>query len=743
MITLRLNTAEGRLRVIVLLTSVASLMVVVLGVGVMEVSGWTGWLAGLTTAGVGVAVVLGWALQGWMTQPFRLLGEQVSDAVRERKYHVRLGSASDDELGRLAEEINRMLEQLENLERGLAAERAQLSERIDERTARLRQANEDLVLTNQRLHLAMSRSELLTQAAESANRAKSEFLATVSHELRTPMNGVIGFTNLLLDTSMQAEQREFAEIIRNSGQTLLTLINDLLDFSKIEAGKLTVEALPVDLRKAVEEVGELLGQKAAEKGLELKLSFDGSLPTNVVSDPSRVRQVLLNLVGNAIKFTERGRILVEVGSVEVVSRHYPGIPSSMGGPAVMICVSDTGIGIPIDKQASLFDKFTQADSSTTRKYGGTGLGLAISKRLAELMGGAMGFTSEAGKGSTFWFTLPLGKEATVELAPETGMDLGGLRVLVVDDQEINRRVLHEQLRTWGIPHECVASAAQALEVLRKAAVEGKAYPVALLDDLMPVMDGRELAREIRADGTIRDIELILVTSGSVRSDVKELTAAGFSACLFKPLVRPRLLQDALADAWMRVKQGQGGDREPGGLVLSPTGLGVGLAVGGDSGVAVGMRVGQPGERERVAKEPGVDLGRKGGLRALLAEDNPTNQLYARRLLEKMGFEVVIANNGMEACTHWEGAAFDVVLMDCQMPEMNGYDAATEIRRRADGRGSRIPIVALTAHALTGERERCLAAGMDDYLSKPFRKEDLARILDRWLPGRGLTEKTGG
>ena len=288
-----------------------------------------------------------------------------------------------------------------------------------------------------------------------------------------------------------------------------------------------------------------------------------------------------------------------------------------------------------------------------------------------------------------------------------------------------------------------------MEAMRKAAVEGRAYPVVLLDDLMPVMDGRELAREIRTDGTIRDTELILITSGAVRSDVKELTAAGFSACLFKPLVRPRLLQDALADAWMRVKADDRVGKEPVGLAASPNGVRAGLGGGVDSVGGVGVRVGRPPERESLGAEPGVgvggrgEAGKKGGLRALLAEDNTTNQLYARRLLEKMGFEVVIANNGMEACNHWEGAAFDVVLMDCQMPEMNGYDAATEIRRRADGSGTRIPIVALTAHALTGERERCLAAGMDDYLSKPFRKEDLARILDRWLPGRGLMEKSAG
>jgi signal transduction histidine kinase/DNA-binding response OmpR family regulator len=679
-----------------------------------------------------LASMLGSRLAKAVTRPILHLSDRMEAVTRDGDYSVRVETVNDDEMGALMAGFNRMLKQLGEHDAALKVEREQLAERVEERTAKLRQANDDLVLTNQRLHLAMSQAELLAQAAEAASRAKSEFLATVSHELRTPMNGVIGFTNLLLDTSLKPEQREYAEIIRNSGQTLLSLINDILDFSKIEAGKLTVESLPVDLRGAVEEVTELLGQKADEKGLDLALSFDASLPATVVSDPSRVRQVLMNLVGNAIKFTECGHILVEAGLAEAVAPLFPGVPATAGRTAVMVCVRDTGIGIPIEKQAWLFDKFTQADSSTTRKYGGTGLGLAISKRLVELMGGSMGFVSEAGKGSTFWFTLPVSEDAKPAEKPEKVPDLAGMRVLVVDDLEVNRRVLHEQLRAWEVAHDCVNSGAEALERIREARNQGRPYHVALLDYLMPSMDGRELGRHIREDAANRGIRLILITSGTMRGDTQDLLKAGFSACLFKPLVRPRQLLEALAKDWTPADRAAAVLAEAGDASRAKGGSrgGVGSGSGPLGGRSLGAAHGQ-GLDGMDDEEAGFG----GAARVLLAEDNPTNQLYARRLLEKMGLSVEIANNGREACERYRDGHFDVILMDCQMPEMNGYDAVAEIRGRPGDR-PRVPIVALTAHAMAGERERCLEAGMDDYLAKPFRRDDLERVLRRWLVGRG-------
>ena len=712
------------------------------------------------------ASLLGSRLARAVTRPIVQLSERMALVSKNGDYSVRVESSSDDEIGDLMDGFNGMLEQLGEHDAALKAESEQLTERVEERTARLRQANQDLVLTNQRLHLAMSEAELLAQAAEAASRAKSDFLATVSHELRTPMNGVIGFTNLLLDTSLKPEQRDFAQIIRNSGQTLLALINDILDFSKIEAGKLTVESLPMDLRAAVEEVSELIGPRADEKGLDLALGFDASLPETVSSDPSRVRQILMNLVGNAVKFTEHGHILVEAGLAESVAAHFPGVPATGGKSAVMVCVSDTGIGIPIEKQSWLFDKFTQADSSTTRKYGGTGLGLAISKRLAELLGGSMGFVSEVGKGSTFWFTLPMAQDAPTAKAAAALPDLAGLRVLVVDDQEVNRRVLREQLQVWRVDHDCVGSGAEALDRLKAAREAGAPYHVALLDYLMPQMDGRELGRRIREEPANQGLRLILITSGSMRGDAEDLVEAGFAACLFKPLVRPRQLLEALAQGWTAASAWNPTSTSTSTPTPPPTSTSTSTSTADDvdgtarlagGGVGRGFGAGVDGVGERVEGEgsAGFATGRTGDrddgsgggevppARVLLAEDNPTNQLYAKRLLEKLGLQVEIASNGREACEWCRETEFDVILMDCQMPEMSGYDAVAEIRAWRGGGTKRVPIVALTAHAMAGERERCLAAGMDDYLAKPFRKDELERVLCRWLPGRVMVPSSAG
>ncbi|MEQ1893693.1 MAG: response regulator [Planctomycetota bacterium] len=537
----------------------------------------------------------------------------------------------------------------------------------------------------------LERRRTLGELVEARNRAldaarlKSEFLANMSHEIRTPMNGVIGMIELLLDTPLSHAQRDCAETVRRSGEGLLTVLNDILDFSKIEAGKLQFEQADFDLRTTVEEAVELLAEAAHKKRLELGVLFRNGVPETLVGDACRLRQILVNLVGNAVKFTEQGEVFVTVARVA----------DGPGCATVRFEVRDTGIGIGPETRERLFQSFTQADGSTTRRYGGTGLGLAISRQLAERMGGTIGVESTPGRGSTFWFTvvLPIGETPMPAVA---GAALRGLRALCVDDHETNLQILRHQLGSLGMLVDCAPNAESALVQLVTAAAQGQPFELAVVDRMMPAVDGLGLVRRIRADPDLAGLRILMLSSYDIAGARDESLVAGVELCLTKP-VRQQAMHRALAQLMGRTDLAE---------TLPP---------------ALPAKAAGDGPRAH--------------RRVLLAEDNPVNQVVAQRMLERLGCRVECVPDGRRALARLAEGRFDLVFMDVQMPELDGYEATRALRARERFSGERTIVVALTANAMEGDREKALASGMDDHLTKPLKLERLQQALERWAPLR--------